>query len=133
MKMNLLAIAALIAGVCYVGEASAQSTATQKFTVSVPSSISITAPSNVALTHDQSDNNQAFPAQVWTVKGNSQNGVSVVFATNQAFTHTSNNAFKRDAKLDLSLGAKQGPANWAITKATDTTNFASRLKALLLV
>lgn len=99
-------------------------TASQKFTVRVPSNISITAPSDILITHDQTDNNQAFPAQSWLVKGNTLAGVSVTFATNQAFTHTANAAFKRNAKLDLALGTTAGPATWNVTTATDTTNYA---------
>lgn len=99
--------------------------ADQKFTVTVPSNISITAPVNTALTHDETDNNQAFPSQTWMVKGNVLNGVSVSFATNQAFTHETEPSFKRNAKLDLVKGASLGPATWTVTKATDTTDFAA--------
>lgn len=99
--------------------------ADQKFTVQVPANISITSPSNASLTHDESDNNQAFPGQTWLVKGNVQNGVSVSFATNQAFTHETDANFKRDARLNLAAGAKQGPATWTVTKAVDTTDYTN--------
>jgi hypothetical protein len=105
--------------------ASAQTTANQTFTVRVPTNISITAPSNVLLDHDETENNQSFPNQSWAVKGNVQNGVTVSFATNQAFTHTTDNTQKRNAKLDLALASSNGPATWNISKATDTTDYAN--------
>jgi hypothetical protein len=107
--------------------ASAQTSASQKFTVSVPTNISITAPSNTALSHDETENNQVFPSQQWTVKGNVQNGVTVSFATNHPFVHTTNSNFKRNAKLDLSVGSSTGPATWNVSKATDTTDYVGGL------
>jgi hypothetical protein len=100
-------------------------TASQNFTVTVPQNISITAPANVTLTHDLTENNQVFPPQAWVVKGNTRLGVTVVFATTQPFTNASDSNFKRDAKLDLSLGATAGSAKWTITKATDASNYAT--------
>ncbi len=100
-------------------------TATQKYTVSVPTNVSITAPSDVVKAHDETDNNQSFPAQQWTVKGNVLAGVSVSFSTNQAFTHLTDSSFKRDAQLSLSEASHLGPATWTISQASDTTNYAS--------
>lgn len=99
--------------------------AQQTFTVNVPANVSISAPVNATLTHDETDNNQVFPSQSWVVKGNVLAGVNVVFATNQPFTHATDNTFKRNAKLDLAAGAKLGPATWTVTKATDTTDYAT--------
>ena len=106
-------------------DAFAQATASQTFTVRVPTNISITAPANILINHDETDNNQPFPQQGWVVKGNTLTGVTVSFATNQAFVHTTNATFKRNAKLDLALGATLGPATWNITQATDTTDYAN--------
>ena len=125
MRARLICGMILFIPLLFARSASAQVSATQTFIVRVPASISITAPSNVVLTHDQSDNVQTFPNQQWTVKGNVQNGVLVTFATNQPFTHTVNNTFKRDAKLNLALASTQGPASWNITKVTDTTNYVA--------
>jgi hypothetical protein len=100
-------------------------TGSQKFTVNVPSSISITAPADVALTHDESDNNQAFPAQSWGVSGNTQAGVNVSFSTAQAFTHTTDSSYKRDVELSLALGNAIGAATWTVGTASDTTDYAN--------
>ena len=91
----------------------------------MPASISITAPADAVITHDESDNNQPFPAQQWVVKGNTLAGVNVSFSTNQSFTHTTDNSFKRDAQLGLSLGSSTGPANWSIGQASDTTDYGN--------
>lgn len=99
--------------------------ATQKFTVSVPSNISITPPAAASITHNESDSNQAFPNQSWLVKGNVLNGVSVSFATGSAFVHKTDSSFKRNAKLDLSVGSTQGPATWSVSTASDTTDYAN--------
>jgi hypothetical protein len=103
----------------------AATTATQNYTVNVPVSISITAPSAASLTHDETDNPQAFPAQTWTVRGNNSTGVTVTFATAQPFVHATNNTFKRNARLELALGTVQGPASWTVTTAADETNYTS--------
>ena len=113
-----------IAVVLLPASAAFAQTANQKFTVVVPSSISITAPSDVSINHDESDNDQSFPAQQWVVKGNTLAGVNVSFSTNQAFTHTTDNSFKRDAQLGLSLASNSGPATWSISQASDTTDYA---------
>jgi hypothetical protein len=122
MKKFIL-FAAVVAVSGLIAQSVLGATASQTFTVTVPTNVSITAPSNVSLYHDETDNNQVFPNQSWTVKGNVQNGVSVSFATNQAFTHTTNASFKRNAKLDLATGTTLGPATWTVTKATDTTDY----------
>ncbi len=121
--VRFTAVIAIAVSVC--GTASAATTASQGFTVVVPQNITITAPPAVSLTHDQTDSPQAFPPQSWTVKGNSNAGVNVVFATSDAFTHVTNPTFKRNAKLGLALGAVQGPATWSVGVAEDTTDFAS--------
>lgn len=99
--------------------------ATQSFKVIVPQSVTITAPAAVEITHDQTDNLQAFPTQIWTVRGNGLAGVNVTFETQQPFTHATDNSFKRNAKIDLAVGTKQGPADWTISKATDTSDYAT--------
>ena len=98
--------------------------ATQKFTVVVPSNVSITAPANASINHDETDNNQSFPNQQWTVKGNVLNGVSVSFSTDQAFTHTTDSSFKRDASISLAEASHLGPATWSISQASDSTNYS---------
>ena len=120
MKIKL-AIAALLVATT----ANAATTDTQKFTVTVPGAISITAPVNTSLTHDETENDQVFPAQAWTVKGNSLAGVTASFATAQAFTHTVDATAKRDAALGLAVNSSVGSANWNVTQAADQTDYAN--------
>jgi hypothetical protein len=122
---NRILLCSLASLACLSSTLHAQTTGTQNFTVSVPSSISITAPTAASITHDQTDNPQAFPAQTWLVKGNNLAGVNVTFETGSAFVHATDNSFKRNAKLDLAVGTTQGPATWTVGTATDTTNYAS--------
>ncbi|MBU6175395.1 MAG: hypothetical protein KGQ60_16420, partial [Planctomycetes bacterium] len=108
---------------CVGFNATAQSSGNQSFNVIVPSSISITAPTGVTITHNETDAPQLFPEQTWVVRGNSRNGVAVAFKTITPFTHTQDNNFKRDARLQVAVGATQGPATWNVGVASDTTNY----------
>ncbi len=123
ISLRLLAIA-IVVSFAQVS-ANAQTTGTQTFTVNVPTAVSIVAPAAASINHDQSDNNNAFPAQTWIVKGNAVNGVNVSFATANPFTHATDNTMKRDAKLDLAVGTTAGPAGWTVTTPSDTSNFGS--------
>ena len=98
--------------------------ASQAFRVAVPSSLAIVAPVGQQLTHDQTDNNQAFSKQRWTVKGNVSNGVVVTFVSATPFVHETNGTMRRDALLGLELAGKTGPADWTVTKAADATNIS---------
>jgi len=105
-------------------DAMAQTSGSQTFKVIVPPSLSIVAPTSaVVITHNETDAPQAFPAQVWAVKGNMLNGVNVSFATATPFVHSTNNTFQRNAKLDLALGTVQGTAAWVVGTASDVTNY----------
>lgn len=108
--------------VCVAATAMAQNDS-QKFTVVVPSNLSITAPADMSITHDETDADQAFATQQWVVKGNELNGVSVSFATDQAFKHSTEPTYKRDVKLDLSVASSLGPASWTLGQSTDTTDY----------
>lgn len=126
MKNQFVRIVASLAAVVVLSNCLlAATTGTQTFTVNVPSSISIEAPAAVSLTHDETNNPQAFPAQSWTVKGNTLNGLTVAFATAQPFVHATNNTFKRNARLELALGGVQGPAAWTVTTAADQTDYVA--------
>jgi len=116
----LLAVGLFFA--CSPNMASGQTTGSQTFTVVVPQSISIVAPPPAILTHDQTDNPQVFPVQTWVVKGNLAGGVNVKFTAAQPFTHTTLPDSKRDVRLDLSVGAKQGAANWTVNVPSDVSN-----------
>jgi hypothetical protein len=101
----------------------AATTGTQTFTVNVPTAVSIVAPSAVSLTHDESDNANAFPVQTWLVKGNDPDGVNVEFSTTTPFVGPGSS--KADVRLDLAVLNSQGPASWTVTTAQDTTDYAN--------
>lgn len=123
MNIKHIVAALLIVSSASIASAQTTATATQKFKVIVPANISITAPANVVITHDQTDNDQAFPPQQWTVRGNTLAGVAVSFSTQSPFVHTTDPTFKRDAQLSLGVGPTTGPATWNITTASDATNY----------
>jgi hypothetical protein len=132
MKISsLLRVGGLAAIACVSSLGFAQTTGTQGFKVVVPENISIAAPAAVQITHDQSNNPQAFPAQSWVVKGNVRNGVTVEFSTGSAFVHTQDPTYKRNAKLDLAVGTTQGPASWSLVTASSTTNYTNNTNALV--
>ena len=122
MKIKFIIAALLIATSANVNAAT---TGNQKFTVTVPGAISITAPVNANLTHDESENDQIFPAQAWVVKGNSLAGVTASFSTASAFTHTVDSTAKRDAGLGLAVNSSVGSANWNVTQVSDQTDYAN--------
>jgi hypothetical protein len=96
----------------------------QGFRVVVPTGLSIVAPGAAQIVHDETDNDNLFPAQTWVVKGNASNGLTVTFATQDVFKHSSGN-FQRDAGLAIALGTTQGPATWNIGTATDQTDYVN--------
>jgi hypothetical protein len=128
--VRFAAFAALCGG--FATTASAANSASQNFKVVVPQSISITAPAAVSLTHDETDNPQAFQPQPWVVRGNSLSGVNVTFATSAPFTHATDSTFKRDAKLNLALGTVQGPATWTVDVNNDQTDYINNDNAALV-
>ncbi len=118
---------ALLAAVTVVASLAAQAHAqvdNETFRVVVPSRLSISAPAPlVSITHDETDNDQFFGAQQWTVMANSRLGATATFETNQVFTHTVDSTYKRNVKLDLTKAS--GSATWLVTAPTDTTNYAA--------
>lgn len=125
MKIRFVSFAATLAAFVILTNVLLADNKSQNFTVNVPSSVSIVAPAAVSLTHDQSDNPQAFPAQAWVVRGNTLAGVTVNFTTSQPFTHATDSSFKRNARLELALGAVQGPAAWQVITAADQTDYVA--------
>jgi hypothetical protein len=135
MKMNIksfLKIMSAFAIAVLSQTASAQTTDTQRFTVTVPSTLSITGPADQTLTHDTTNNNQVFvpgsnTANHWAVQCNSGAGATVNLRTNTPFTHTSNSVYKRDAKLDLAVSSSDNngtSAIWTVSTPSDQTNYA---------
>ncbi|MGH7128794.1 MAG: hypothetical protein ACREJB_13445 [Planctomycetaceae bacterium] len=125
MKRLLFTVAAALAVLTVASSAQAQVTDAQNFTVTIPQVFTLTAPADVTIVHDTSNADQAFPTQAWIARTNAINGATVSFSTNQAFTHTVDNTFKRDAQLDLALfpAATSTVANWSVTTANDVTNY----------
>jgi hypothetical protein len=121
--MNFKITFAALLVVSFASSAMAQTSGTQRFQVVVPTNISITPPSDATITHDESENNQQFPAQQWVVRGNTLAGVAVSISTASPFVHTTDPTFKRDAQLALSVNGTVGPATWTLGQALDTTNY----------
>jgi hypothetical protein len=107
------------------GRTNAQPPNFQAYSVKVPQSISITGPSSIHLTHNESNSPLEFPAQTWTVRGNAILGVHVNFATTNAFENTLDPNHKRDAKLELKLGTTNGPGVWSIGTSAASTDYKS--------
>lgn len=125
-SIRFVAIAAAVLSTCIVADSSsAQVTDSQKFTVTVPTNLSIVAPIDAALTHDETNSNQPFPAQSWSVVGNSIAGVSVSFSTASAFVHKADPTYKRDAQLGLAVSTSSGPGTWNVTQTSDTTDYVN--------
>ena len=104
----------------------AQVSDTETFTVTVPATLTITPPAaSVSVAHDQTDNDQVFSAQQWLVTQNGSAGATVTFATNQAFTNTVATTIKRNAKLDLALASSDSGSGWAVSVASDQTDYAN--------
>lgn len=126
---NCIRIIAIVAVFALApSSAKAQTTASQAFTVIVPTSVSITAPAAASLTHDQTNNPQAFPAQTWVVRGNSTTGMNVSFASD-SFTHASLPTFKQNSRMSLAVGTTQGPASWTVGVPLSTSNFLTSTPA----
>lgn len=118
LRLTVVAVAS-----CFLaGEGFAQATDSQKFTVTVPTNISIVAPVDAAITHDETNANQPFPSQAWQVVGNNLEGVSVSFSTASAFTHTTDPTYKQDARLGLGVTTTSGPGAWTVSQNQDTTD-----------
>ena len=125
-SIRFIAVATAVLSTCFVtGSSSAQTTDTQKFTVTVPSNISIVAPIDAALTHDETNSNQAFPAQSWNVVGNHLSGISVSFSTTTPFVHATDPTYRRDAQLGLAVSTASGPGTWTVTQTSDTTDYVN--------
>ncbi|EMI46400.1 hypothetical protein [Rhodopirellula sp. SWK7] len=123
----LLATWCMFAMAClHATTASAQLQSRQNFAVTVPSNLSITAPPNVGMMHNQTDANQTFPLQRWRVVGNSIRGVTVSFSTDGPFVHNTDTTSQRDVQLGLSIASSSGVGRWILTQAIDSTDYANR-------
>lgn len=97
-------------------------TATQTFSVGVPSTLSITAPAAVSIIHNQLDANQVFPVQAWAARCNNGVGGTVVFETGSAFQAMVNGTtYRRNAQMTLSVGSADAGSGWATVVSSDST------------
>ncbi|MEZ6090553.1 MAG: hypothetical protein R3C05_21540 [Pirellulaceae bacterium] len=116
-------ILATLLCLAFSSSSQAQLTDSELFRVTVKPRMSIAAPTGtVSQFHDETDNNQNFPLQRWLVVSNHVAGATAVFETTQAFTHTVDSTYKRDASLSLSLVSG---STWNVTTPTATTAYAS--------
>lgn len=107
----------------------AQSNAQQSYRVEVPTSAAILTPTDqVQLVHDETNADQVFAPQLWTVKANSPQGVSVTFSTATPFNHA-NQPFQRDVGLAIAIGTVTGPATWNVESADSQSNYAQGLNS----
>ena len=121
MLHKLIVPAALALVALSVSNVSAQVSDDQLFRVTVGPSVTITAPTtDPVITHDETDNDQDFAAQNWTITCNNATGANVSFETDQAFTHTSDGSYKRDASLNLT---KVSGDAWTVTTSDATTDY----------
>lgn len=122
---------ALIAGLlsAFAGVAQAQTAFdTEIFRITIQEGLTIQAPASlVSQLHDETDADQTFPTQVWLVTANNNIGATVTFETNQAFTHTTDPTYKRDATI--AIGVASGAA-WTVTSPTATTDYANGLETV---
>lgn len=101
-----------------------QENTSQVYRVIVANSTTVEAPStSTSVVHDETDNDQIFPDQTWSVFGNTANGIVVTFAATEAFVNLDNPTYKRDVELSLAIGSTNGPASWNLTTASDQTNY----------
>lgn len=98
--------------------------ADQSYKVIVPGRMVIAAANaSASLTHDETDDDQGFDPESWTVKSNKRNGVTVTFSTGSAFVNATDSSYKNDVTLTLATTSTVGPATWTVDTATDTTDF----------
>jgi hypothetical protein len=87
--------------------------------------VGISGPADATITHNQSNAPQAFAEQTWSLT----TGVTDVLGATvtldaSPFQNAGNAALKADCKLNLRLLSAAPLSGWAVTTATDQTNFA---------
>lgn len=100
----------------------------QTFVITVPSEISIQAPTpNVNIVHSGIDADQPFPSQQWVVLGNVARGVTVTFTLESPFVTGLGNAnhLRRDAALTIQPTTTNGPATWTGAVSTISTDIVN--------
>ncbi|MEQ8209340.1 MAG: hypothetical protein RH917_05865 [Lacipirellulaceae bacterium] len=104
----------------------ADTTATTEFCVTVGTALSVIAPvATVPLTHDGLSGIKEFAPAVMTVISNDVDGATCTFETTTAMVHQTLPLEKRDIGLSLAVLTTDPAAAWAVTAATDQTDFGN--------
>lgn len=101
----------------------AETTARQRFLVSVPPRVTIQAPpagANAELPPDQAQ--VQVSQQVWDISANTQSGATVQFATEQSFHNLDDDSIRRDAQLNVSIVSQSQPGAWTVTHSQAVTD-----------
>ncbi len=126
-QYRLIAVWVLSLLIVIPGDAARSASDSQRFQVSVPTRLSIAAPTNDQIRGypGLGTANVTFATQTWRAKTNSRRGATVILETATAFRHVTNPTSKRNARLDLSVSRTFGPGVWTVNTATATTNYSA--------
>jgi hypothetical protein len=117
-----LAIAAVLFVAPQGASAQAVDSDSQFFIVEVAPVIAISAPAFPAIiAHDTTDTNQAFATQTWSAITNNTTGATI----NWVITPFANGLTQRNARLTAGVASSDASAAWAMTTATDDTDYLS--------
>jgi len=93
----------------------------QTFTVVVGDVLSVTAPEDLSINHDETDADQTFSVANWPVLSNNAAGATVDFTTDAVFV---NGTTERDLVMTVSVVSTDNDASsnpvWAVTPALTT-------------
>jgi hypothetical protein len=104
------------------GRVEAETTARQRYLVSIPPRVSIQAPPAGANAELPPDETQVqVPQQVWDISANTQTGATVEFATEQSFHNLDDDSIRRDAQLNVSIVSQSQTGAWTVTQSQAVT------------
>lgn len=100
---------------------------TQTFTVEVASALTLIAPADATISHDETDSSQSFGVSGWGVTCNNAAGATVDFTTSAVFA---NGATNRDLTMSASVVSSDivgGNPVWTVTPslATYSSDYAN--------
>ncbi len=122
-------IIGIVFSLAMVTSAFAQSSASQRFRVAIPSSSFVTPPVDTEISAEVVEGNQLFAPQIWEIEGNSTSGLVVDFAVEYAFRHVNDPTMKNNASMQVSVLSTNGPANWSLVHASDATDVSQEDEA----
>ncbi len=100
----------------------AETTARQRFLVSIPPRVTIEAPPAGATADLPPHETQVqVSQQVWDISANSHSGATVQFATEQSFHNLDDDSIRRDAQLNVSIVSQSQPGAWTVTQPQGVT------------